>query len=649
MRVLLALTLALVGCKAATVRSQSSVPCPVSEQARVSYYALRAEAPEEDWRKGFAYVTSPSEQKRLDLLKILRDREQKPSRRLVALEYLSAEAVNRGRLAEAAALWETSPQIPGTEDWSRCVASIMRSSPDNVKIVPVEGDVNTNEAEYDGEPDLSGKRMFFTRFDVKTAEGPGEEIWIAELKDGAWHSRPLRELNTPSHESVLGSSMDGTTIFIFGNYGGRNADIFVSRLEQGVFTRPIPLAPPINSEFFESDLRPTADGKAVVFSSDRKGGPYGYHPRENELFAGSRQGNTDLYVSFITPDGFSKPVNLGRQINTPGAERNPFLHADGKTLYFASDGHPGLGKKDIFRTVRLDDTWTNWSPPENLGPQINTAGDESGFRLMGRGDEGLISSHSSKASSDIFRVLSIPRRLGPAEQISLLYGEVKDKRGNPVEADVLWRKDGKADLDGKARSRPDTGEYVIPLTNGKKYQIEVKKPGFVNESFPVDTTRPENLVERPALVLRADPKQTPAAETPRDRSLPAKQDPPKENVQPASRIPQPAIVYFRQGRMQITNPAALEPIVSYLKQNPRASVSITAHTDGSGSARYNRSLSEKRARSIYRLFVRRGISPARISYRGAGEQRPVASNRSGRGRQLNRRAVVQIVPFRGGK
>lgn len=622
--------------------------CPVSEGARIAYFDMRASVDNAEWTAGLNFLLSPTQPRREELLRQLRDPAQPPGRRLVALEHLSAESIALGRLSEAIALWSTQPRIPGLEQWSDCVVSLLKSPREEVALVPLEGDVNSQLAEYDAEPDLSGKRMFFTRIDARGERGPpGEEIWFAELVNGKWRSRPVRELNTPSHESVLASSLDGSRIFVFGNYNGpASGDIFISQLTKTGWSKPVALPAPVNTQYFESDTRPTPDGKAILFASDRPGGPYEHHPRQSEQFAGTTQGNTDLYISFIGKEGvYSQPVNLGTVINTPGAERNPFLHADGKTLYFASNGHPGIGNMDIFRTVRLDDTWTKWSPPENLGPQINTAGSDSGFRLTGHGNEGLIGSlsFSGSNSSDIFRVVPVPQRFRPAAEISLLRGEVKDPKGAPVEADVLWRNAGSSTEEGRSRSRPDTGEYIVPLPRDRKFEIELKKEGFFKQSFAIDTGKPEMKTKDPEVpvVLRADPSYKPPVSA--DRSIqPRPQQPTQRPPAAAPKLPKPAIVYFSESGLKLKNPQVLAPLIAFLKSNPKSMASITAHTDGSGGPQFNRNLSERRARSIYNYLVARGISPSRINYRGAGEGRPAATNRTRRGRQLNRRAVIKI-------
>lgn len=611
---------------------KSGSACTVDATTRIAYFSLRASVPEEDWNRALQFLLSPTPTHRDVYRQQLRNPQESPGRRLLAAELLAQEAVTRRQLAEAADYWE-SLRIPDLDQWAICAASLLRMPREQITLVPLEGDVNSPLAEYDAEPDLSGKRMFYTRIDASAAGPPGEEIWFAELKGGQWVSKPVRELNTRSHESVLASSLDGSSIFLFGNYTGPSrGDIFASELTRNGWSKPLPLPAPLNTEFFESDARPTPDGRAVLFASDRRGSPYPYHARQSEVFAGSTQGNTDLYISFVSKGVYSAPVNLGTDINTPGAERNPFLHADGKTLYFASNGHPGVGNMDIFRTIRLDDTWTKWSPPENLGPEINTAGSDSGFRLTGRGDEGLIASlsFSGARSSDIYRVARLPKRLQPAEEIILLRGEVKDPAGVPVQADVFWRKEGSADPEGQSRSRPDTGEYVVPLARDRRYQIELSKQGFFKHTFPVDTRKSETKERDVPVVLRMDP----AHKTARSHF----QTQAKESGGPA-----PVLVYFPQNSLRIKNPAALAPLVAFLKRNPRAGVFVTAHADSSGSTAHNRTLSERRARSVFNYLVSRGIAPSRIGYKGIGEQRPAATNRSGRGRQLNRRAVVKVI------
>lgn len=625
------------------------------------------------------------------LAKIAESDKEPMARRFMALESLAGSEIKKGNLKAAQDVWVRC-KVPGLERHASAVIAILAQGRGNSKLTNLAGSVNTDLAEYDAVMELSGKRIYFTRYNQnqRLSDPPGEDIYLAEKqKDGTWTASAVSQLNSKSHESVLGISSDGGTLSLFGNYPGSlgAGDIFESRLTANGWSNPRPMPAPINSVHFDSDASFSPDGKAVIFVSDRAGGYYPYHARQKEFFAGGKNGNTDLYVSFRKPDGsFSPPRNLGPVVNTPGSERNPFLHADGKTLYFSSEGHPGLGGHDVFRTVRLDDTWTNWTEPVNLGPAVNGPGDDSGFRITAHGDSGLISGSllDTKGPSDVFLVAPLPQQARPQEDVTILRGNVKSATGQPVEASVKWHSEGKEE--GQSRSRPDTGEYLIPLAMNKKYDIAIEKEGFFKQTFPIDTSPPKlksRDVEVP-VAMKVDPEYKPpktesteiakrepdisrkpeptktqsgSEGDPKQREMlplvlpeiktdvaridkptQTREQPGRPNVRPMAQV-----VYFNPNGLRMMNPGVLKSVVQNLKNNPKNRVFIEAHTDSLGSGQYNRNLSEQRARKVFQFLRGQGISPERIAYRGIGEKRPASTNRTARGRKLNRRAIVTVI------
>jgi hypothetical protein len=147
-----------------------------------------------------------------------------------------------------------------------------------------------------------------------------------------------------------------------------------------------------------------------------------------------------IYIAFKTDSGWIKPVNLGNIINTPGAERKPFLHPDGKTLYFSSNGHPGLGRQDLYTSKRLDpDDWTKWSKPVNLGKEINSPASEKGAIVSTEGSLAFFASADRRLNfggSDIY-TMQIPDKLRP-EAVTSISGKVTTTNGYPLEAEIVW-------------------------------------------------------------------------------------------------------------------------------------------------------------------------------------------------------------------
>jgi len=204
-------------------------------------------------------------------------------------------------------------------------------------------------------------------------------------------------------------------------------------------------------------------------------------------------GNTDIYVSFLKDNGeWTEPKNLGPIINTADEEISPFLASDNVTLYFSTSGYPGYGQSDMFMSKRLDDTWLNWSKPVNLGKSINTSGWDAYYSITALGDYAyFVSSENSYGFEDIFRV-KLPEKVKP-ESIVLVKGKViNGKTGKPLQANIKFAilPDGREI--GTAISNKLNGDYSIALPGGKKYEFRAESDGYIAISEFIDL---QNLEE----------------------------------------------------------------------------------------------------------------------------------------------------------
>ena len=272
--------------------------------------------------------------------------------------------------------------------------------------------INTKQNEYHPVPNSDGSIIYFVGMDrtgqfstkidfTQTRNYGGEDIWFSEREFGLYtEAKPLFSLNDNTHQSVTSILED--EILIYGIYeesykvdgsgtdaGFYNGDIFKFNLITEKF---IHLGQPINSIFFESDAFITSDGKHILFVSDKNTlGPYKQKGwKHNDSF----WGNTDIFVSEKIDDYWSEPINLGIEINTDFAERTPFLSLDKKTLYFSSNGHNGYGEQDVFVSKRINDSWTSWTSPKNLGAKINGPYNDWGFKLYDNESKAMMSSET---------------------------------------------------------------------------------------------------------------------------------------------------------------------------------------------------------------------------------------------------------------
>jgi OOP family OmpA-OmpF porin len=355
------------------------------------------------------------------------------------------------------------------------------------------------------------------------------------------------------------------------------------------------------------------DGKTLLFYMTDKKGSF-----EN-----------DIYVSFLEGhDIWTAPKSLGKKINLPDYnEMSPFLAADGVTLYFSSDRPGGLGENDIWMTKRLDESWTKWSDPVNLGAPINTAGSEAFFTLDAGGEFAyLTSSDGAFGASDIVRVKLLEKEM--PDPVVLVSGNVYNaKTKQPLEASLIYQTlpDG-ADA-GNGNSSPVDGSFKIVLPYDKNYSIRASADKFfaISENLQLDS-----LIKAGYKEIHKDLYLVPIEIGQVFRLNNVFFDFDKYSLRPESFV-------------------ELDRVVKFLTEYPNVEIEMSAHTDSKGADDYNLTLSDNRARSVREYILSKGIAPTRIISQGYGENKPVATNSNAdgsdnpEGRQLNRRVEFKIL------
>lgn len=537
-------------------------------------------------------------------------------------------ALRDGDLREARRIWLLYRQnYPDEKERTDRILAILARNEGAAEVRNLGPAINSATDEYMPIPELSGRRLYFTNRDPAKPE-QGEDIFTAEeVEPGRWRRAPVSKLNTTNSESPDGLSADGTRLYLFGNYPGSlgRGDIFFSQLTATGWSPVKPLPAPVNSPYFESDSFFTADGKAMLFASDRPGGPFPAAVK-GKYHAGSWWGNTDLYVSFIQNDGsFTTPRNLGPFVNTPGAERTPFLHPDGKTLYFSSDGYDGFGDMDIYKSVRQDDSWQRWSKPEHIGKTVNGSGTDWGFRLTAASDRGYFSGAlpGSLGGEDLYEVVPLPLAARPAEIVVALRGRVHDEEKKGLQARIECEDTAGEESPGRLLSRPGSGEYYITLAVGRSYICSARLDGYISASHTVDLRgtrrfREEELDFQLVSLQQAGDEQTEIV---------------LNNV------------LFDPGsdRLQKSSYPELNRLARILKENPSLKIEVQGHTDSVGNDTFNLGLSQKRAEAVRDYLREQGLQPERMRAKGYGETKPIASNDTAAGRSRNRRVSFVIV------
>ena len=474
--------------------------------------------------------------------------------------------------------------------------------------------VNTDQFEYWPTLSVDEKMLFFTALVPPNPELPPERLelqedfYFARKVGDQWHLRQDLgpPVNTNANEGAQSITADGKIIYFTAcnrKDGVGRCDLYVAKMDgNGKWSDPLNLGDRVNTGFSEKHPAISADGRTLFFTSDRPGGNGGY----------------DLWMTVKTGDSWSTPVNLGDSINTPGTEQSPFIHPDQQSLYFSSDGWPGLGKADVLVARRKPDG--SWGIPENLGYPINTNNEEIGFMVNATGDRAYYaSSRREGTDTDIF-TFEIPLKVRPLP-VSYITGRVYDAR-NMKGLEALFQL---IDLETGALvmesgSSPGEGDYFVSLPSGASYAFNVSHPGylFYSDHFSLEKT-----------FTRLDP---------------FRKDIPLEPIMTGRKIILNNI-FFDTDSYQLKDASRVElnKLYDLLVQNPYISIEISGHTDDTGDPDYNQELSLKLAEAVVSYLVNKEIDAKRLKAKGYGETQPVSDNSTEEGRAQNRRTELQVL------
>ena len=544
----------------------------------------------------------------------------------VAVERLAAPFIARKDWPAAIEVFEKyKGDFPNMNRRFDAIIATLAAPAEGLAVENLGRGVNTKEGEFRPVLSADGTTLYFSR-NCGDCDG-GENIFYSFWDGVSWGwARELRKpISTRDHEMVTGLSSGGNTMLLFGNYPesyGRG-DIFYSEREADCWSEVKHYPTPVNSSFFDSDAMITADGKAIFFISERPGNIGEFH-KKDDFSHGGYGGNTDIYVA-VESAGGTEVINLGATINTPYSEYSPFLHPDGKTLYFSSDGHAGLGGLDVFKATRLrDDSWTEWSEPENLGKEINGPFNDWGYQISTDGRQAFFSAAGRPegfGGNDIYAI-SMPAKAKPRPVVTVS-GKVTDPEGRPLAAKLRWNDLDKQEQVGENRSDPSTGSYFIVLPAGRWYSYHAEKDGYIGKSENFDLRGKEDQAK-----YRLDIVLFPAEQLK------------KEEV--AIRLNN---IFFDFDKYDL-RPESYQELdlwVKFLLENRELRMEIDGHTDSIGTDAYNQKLSERRAKAVVNYLVKNGVDKARIKAVGFGESQPVATNDTPEGRQLNRRVEIKFI------
>lgn len=485
-----------------------------------------------------------------------------------------------------------------------------------VKAKPENLGTNINSEFQEIAPSVTpdGKTIFFTRSKHPDNIGVPEkqDIWYAEIgADGKFGMAKNigAPVNTKYHNSSFSISPDGNTMLLNNIYNPDGTSekglSITTKQSNGQWGNPqtIVIDDYYNQNSY-SEFCLSQDGKILLMTVHRA----------------ESYGGKDIYFSRSKGENaWTKPVNVGKVVNTASNETSPFIASDGKTLYYSTGGLSGYGSNDIFVTRRLDETWTNWSEPQNLGPEINTPEWDAYFSITAKADYAYYTSYeNSMGDSDIFRV-KVSDKNKP-EPVALIKGIVYNKKTNlPIEATILYEVLPSGENAGKAISNAQTGAYKVVLPLKKNYGILAEAHGYIPVEENIDLTDSTNYIEIEKNLYLVPIEKGVTLELNNiffERST--------SNLLPAS-FPE------------------LNRIAKLMTENGTMKIRLEGHTEIFGKAKDQFDLAESRVKRVRGYLERQGIDSKRIDVKSFGGRYPKTEGRTEEERAKNRRVEMRIL------
>jgi len=496
---------------------------------------------------------------------------------------------------------------------------------DNLGARNLGSTVNSKYSDFGPMVSADGKTLYFTS-DRQPGGLGGQDGWMSRKVAGEW-TEPVnmgQPFNTELNEGPDCFSVDEQTMYFTGcnrESGLGRCDIYVSAKQGDKWSEPKNLGSPINTKYNEANGSISPDGKVLYFCSDRPDGLGGW----------------DIWYTTKDDQGkWTEPKNMGKAINTPDNEIYVFIHSDGVSLYFSSDGHGGFGSADIF-VSRL--TASGWSPAVNLGPAVNSPEKDMYFSIPASGDLAYFSSTRTDTlgEEDLYSV-PVPS-IGKVKGLTLVYGIVANRKTcaqptkdeklqidiydirtcKPVPAVIRIAESATDKEIQLLKTKPD-GSYKVIIQAGTDYNLNAFAKGFAFQS--------ERLVIPPEAAYKEIEKNILLW--------------PLE----AGAVVVLHNIYFDFDKavLRPESKAELSNLIRMLSENPSMKIEIRGHTDIKGGDNYNIRLSRARAKAVVDYLIEAGgINPARLTSVGYGFHLPIATNNTDEGRQLNRRVEFKIL------
>jgi outer membrane protein OmpA-like peptidoglycan-associated protein len=489
--------------------------------------------------------------------------------------------------------------------------------------------VNTQYAEYYPTLTVNGKELMFTRA-LPFGSTIQEDFFTSLNRENKWSTAtPMPEhVNTEHNEGAPTISADGRSLIFVacidetGTYGEQrkgkgSCDLFFTQKIGTRWSNPVNLPGDVNSYHWETQPSLSADGKTLYFVRGLRG-------------KGADQRNSDIYVSKLSEQGkWGAAERLSDVINTPFAEESVCIHPDGKTLYFASRGHAGMGGSDIFMSQM--DNQGNWSKPKNLGYPINTKFDENSLIVSAEGNLAFFASDRAGGYGDLdIYYFELPKEFQPTTTY-YFDGRVFDAQSNdPIPGHFTLKDIASGEVIIVSNADAINGTFTVPLPSNRQYVIEVTYDGYAMTSLGFDLTYNANQTSY-HLDIPMNPLNSGTANILKN-------------------------IYFDLNSSTLRKESNIElnNLANFLRTNPNLHIELGGHTDTRGNAEDNLKLSTERAKAVYTYLIQvERIDVNRLTFVGFGEREPIIidseiaalslETEREKAHQTNRRTVYKII------
>lgn len=453
------------------------------------------------------------------------------------------------------------------------------------------------------------KTIYFTRREGLRLDQDEDIYYTVRQEDESW-SIPKsisKNINTTDNEGAASISADGRML-VFTNCEGQrgygSCDIYVSYKKGDEWSSPKNIGDEINSESWDAQPTLSADGRTIYFVSNRPSG----------------HGGKDIWVATKNKKGKWQPaINAGKTVNSKKDDIAPFIHSNGESLFYSSNGFEGLGGLDLYMSERIDSIW---SQPVNLGYPLNDSYDQVSLYISSDGKTGVYTIEKKIERSVESKLYSfrLPDSVQVSHQSAYLQGIVTDEdTSQPIEATIKIYDIEDQAYYSELTSDQINGAYTIVVTEGNRYGIYVTSPGYVFKDFSFSFDDVASFDQNILNIVMTPVKVG------------------------AITVLNNIFFEFDEYSLRRESMSELKEVYYFLRMNPKVRIEISGHTDSKGSRAYNLELSEKRAQNVYNFMIKKGIPSRQLTFKGYGFDQPVSKNITEADHAQNRRIEFKIL------